>query len=210
MIDNLRIAHLNVRAFNDSVKQNALLKRVGFEYDILHLSETHSTPRTEASVKKAYPHLEFYFNHGPPFKERADGTRNEKEKRKGTLIVFPSNLEKASAFKIITMGQLSTLDIKIGSKNFKITSVYAPAEAETNASLEYFKQVFNPVTLEPDMYNIVPGDWNCGLTDINHMNYMDWKKHRPRSRNYIQNGMLENFLCDPYCSIHETSPVLVT
>ena len=61
MIDNLRIAHLNVRAFNDSVKQNALLKRVGFEYDILHLSETHSTPKTEASVKKAYLHLEFFF-----------------------------------------------------------------------------------------------------------------------------------------------------
>ena len=129
MIDNLRIAHLNVRAFNDSVKQNALLKRVGFDYDVLHLSETHSTPRTEASVKKAYPHLEFYF------KERADGTRNEKEKKKGTLIVFPSNLGKASAFKIITIGQLSTLDIKIGSMKCRITSVYAPAEAETNASL---------------------------------------------------------------------------
>ena len=93
--------------------------------------------------------------------------------------------------------------------NFRITSVYAPAEAETNASLEYFKQVFNPDTLNPDMYNIVPGDWNCGLTDLDHMNYVNWKKHRPRTRNYIQNGMIENFLCDPYRSIHETSPVTV-
>ena len=86
MVDNLRIAHLNVQAFNDSVKQNALLKRVGFDYNILHLCETHSTPRTKASVKKAYPRLEFFFNHGPPFKERADGRRNEKEMKKGTLI----------------------------------------------------------------------------------------------------------------------------
>ena len=69
MIDNLRIAHLNVRAFNDPVKQNSLLKRVGYEYDILHLAETHSLPRTEAVVKKSYPHLEFYFNHRPEFKE---------------------------------------------------------------------------------------------------------------------------------------------
>ena len=84
----------------------------------------------------------------------------KKKRKKGTLIVFPSNHGKASAFKIITIGQLSTLDIKIGSKHFRITSVYAPAEAETNASLEYFKQVFNPDTLDPDMYNIVPGDWN--------------------------------------------------
>ena len=73
MIDNLRIAHLNVQASNDPVKQNSLLRRVGFEYDILHLVETHSTPRTEAIVKKSYPHLEFYFNHGPEFKERSDG-----------------------------------------------------------------------------------------------------------------------------------------
>ena len=94
--------------------------------------------------------------------------------------------------------------------SFRITSVYAPAEVETNASLEYFKQVFNPVTLDPDMYNIVPGDWNCGLTDLDHMNYVDWKKHRPRTRNYIQNGMIENFLCDPYRFIHEASPVSVT
>ena len=102
MIDNLRIAHLNVQAFNDPVKQNSLLKRVGYnsEYDILHLAETHFSPKTEAVVKKSYPHLEFYFNHGPQFKERSDGRRHDKEQAKGTVIVFPSNLGKASAFKI--------------------------------------------------------------------------------------------------------------
>ena len=91
MKDNLRIAHLNVQTFNDSVKQNSLLKRVGFEFDILHLAETHSSPTTEAVVKKSYPHLEFYFNHGPEFKERIDGRQNDKEQAKGTLVVFPSN-----------------------------------------------------------------------------------------------------------------------
>ena len=116
MIDNLRISHLNVRAFNDQVKQNSLLKRVGYEYDILHLAETHSSPRTEAVVKKSYPHLEFYFNHGPQFKERLDGRRNDKEQVKGTLIVFPSSLGKASAFKILIQGQLSCLDLKLEAK----------------------------------------------------------------------------------------------
>ena len=124
MIDNLRIAHLNVRAFNDTVKQNALLKRVGYEYDILHLAETHSSPKTEAVVKKSYPHLEFYFNHGPEFKERSDGRRNDKEQAKGTLIVFSSNLAKVSSFKVLIQGQLSCLDMQIGSKDFRITSVY--------------------------------------------------------------------------------------
>ena len=100
--------------------------------------------------------------------------------------MFPSNLGKASSFKIIITGQLSTLDLKIGSKQFRNTSVCAPAEAETTANLEFFKQVFNPDTLDPDTYNIVPVDWNCGLTDLDHMNYADWEKHRPRSRNYIR------------------------
>ena len=116
MIDNLRIAHLNVRAFNDPVKQNSLLKRVVYEYDILHLAETHSSPETEAVVKKSYPHLEFYFNHGPQFKERSDGRQHDKEQAKGTAIVFPSNLGKASAFKILISGQLSSLDLKIGTR----------------------------------------------------------------------------------------------
>ena len=146
MIDNLRIAHLNVRAFNDPVKQNTLLKRVGYEYDILHLVETHSSPKTEAVVKKSYPHLEFYFNHGPQFKERSDGRRHDKEQAKGTVIVFPSNLGKASTFKTLIPGQLSCLDLRIGSKNFRITSVYAPAEAETNVRLDFFKQIFTPDT----------------------------------------------------------------
>ena len=192
MIDNLKIAHLNVRTFNNSVKQNSLLKRVGFEFDILHLAETHSSPRTEAIVKKSYPHLEFYFNHGPEFKERTDGKKNDKEQAKGTLIVFPSNLGKALAFKILISGQLSCLDIKIGSKDFRITSVYAPSEAETNNRLDYFKQLFTPDTLDPNKLNIVPGDWNCGLTELDHHMYTDWKKHRPRTRNVIQNGVLEN------------------
>ena len=39
MIDNIRITHLNVRAFNSTIKQHALLKKVGYEYDILHLAE---------------------------------------------------------------------------------------------------------------------------------------------------------------------------
>ena len=170
MIDNLRIAHLNVRAFNDPVKQNSLLNSVGYEYDILHLVETHSSPKTEAVVKKSYPHLEFYFNHGPQFKERSDGRRHDKEQAKGTVIVFPSNLGKASAFKILISGQLSCLDLRIGSKNFRITSVYVPAEAETKARLDFFKQIFTPDTLDPDKYNIVPRDWNCGLTELDNKN----------------------------------------
>ena len=156
MIDNLRIAHLNVRTFNDPVKQNSLLRRVGFEYDILHLVETHSTPRTEAIVKKSYPHLEFYFNHGPQFNTAEGGRQNDKEQAKGTLIVFPSNLGKAAAFNIIVSGQLSHLDIKIAGKDFRITSVYAPPENETIARLDFFKKVFNPNTLDPDKLNIVP------------------------------------------------------
>ena len=44
-----------------------------YEYDILHLVETHSSPKIEAVVRKSYPHLEFYFHHGPQFKERSDG-----------------------------------------------------------------------------------------------------------------------------------------
>ena len=135
MIDNLRIAHLNVRAFNDTVKQNSLLRRVGYEYDILHLVETHSTPRTEAIVKKSYPHLEFNTTEG--------GRQNDKEQAKGTLIVFPSNLGKAAAFNIIVSGQLSHLDIKIAGKDFRITSVYAPPENETIARLDFFKKIFN-------------------------------------------------------------------
>ena len=179
MIDNLKIAHLNVRTFNDSVKQNSLLRRVGFEFDILHLAETHSSPWTEATVKRSYPHLEFYFNHGPEFKERTDGKKNDKEQAKGTLIVFPSNLGKASAFKILIPGQLSCLDIKIGSKDFRITSVYAPSEAETHNRLDYFKQLFTPDTLDPNKFNIIPGDWNCGLTELDHHMYADWKSTGP-------------------------------
>ena len=204
MIDNLRIAHLNVRAFNDPVQQNSLLKSVGYEYDILHLVETHSSPKTEAVVKKSYPHLEFYFNHGPQFKERSDGRRHDKEQAKGTVIVFPSNLGKASAFKTLIAGQLSCLDLKIGTKSFRITSVYAPAEAETKAWLDFFKQIFTPDTLDPDKLNIVPGDWNCGLTKLDHHMYTDWKTHRPRTRKFIQTGALEHFLCKPYRIIHET------
>ena len=136
MIDNLRIAHLNVQAFNDPVKQNSLLKRVGYnsEYDILHLAETHFSPKTEAVVKKSYPHLEFYFNHGPQFKERSNGRQRDKEQAKGTVIVFPSNLGKASAFKILISGQLKieihTFTEKISYTN-KVKTRYSKTCAES-------------------------------------------------------------------------------
>ena len=122
-------------------------------------------------------------------------------------MVFPSNLGKASAFKILISGQLSCLDLKIGSKEFRITSVYAPAEAETNARLDFFKQIFTPDTLDPDKLNIVPGVWNCGLTELDHHMYADWESQRHRTRKFIQNGVLENFLSEPYRLIHETKKI---
>ena len=93
--------------------------------------------------------------------------------------------------------------MQIGSKDFRITSVYAPAEAETTARLDFFRQVFNPITLDPDKLNIIPGDWNCGLTMLDHHMYANWELHRPRTRKFILDGILENYLCDPYRIIHE-------
>merc|ERR1712121_231087 len=65
-------------------------------------------------------------------------------------------------------------------------------------------------TLDPNRLNIVPGDWNCSLTELDHHMYTDWKKHRPRNRNFILKGVLENFLCDPFRLIHETKRITQT
>ena len=37
--------------------------------------------------------------------------------------------------------------------------------------------------------------------------YADWESHRHRTRKFIQNGVLENFLSEPYRLIHETKKI---
>ena len=45
---------------------------------------------------------------------------------------------------------------------------------------------------------IISGDWNSARTEIDHHNYTDWECYKPRTRQMINDGILEHSLHDPY------------
>ena len=82
-------------------------------------------------------------------------------------------------------------------------SVYTPSEKETEKSINFFKKLFQTSVIIPMMYNILAGDWNCGLNEKDYLNYVDWEKYRPRTQEIIKNAILEHGLVDPFTTMNE-------
>ena len=105
-LDKLRLAHLNVAAFTKTEMQLHILKQLGKKFNMVNLVETHTKPRTEIEIKKKFPGIEFYFNHGPPQLNKED----KREACRGTLIAFQEGPINVDNFQIIIEGRLSVLD----------------------------------------------------------------------------------------------------
>ena len=181
-LDKLRLAHLNVAAFTKTEMQLHILKQLGRKFNMVNLVETHTKPRTEIEIKKKFPGIEFYFNHGPPQLNKED----KREACRGTLIAFQEGLIKVDNFQIIIEGRLSVLDFQIEERPYRFISVYAPAEPETRNSVDFFKKLFTTDILDPSKTNILAGDWNCGLHQSDHHGYKDWESYRFRTRRIIK------------------------
>ena len=123
-----------------------ILKQLGKQIHFLNVVETHTTPQLESSLRKRYPHVVFYFNHG----DKQANKENCKEDKKGTMIAVVEGLVKLGEFKIHKKWQLATLDFQLGARDYRFISVYAPPERETSSSLVYFKKLFDTEIIDPE------------------------------------------------------------
>ena len=84
-----------------------ILKKIGKQFQVLNLVETHTKYETEVSIKRRFPGIEFFFNLGPPQSNR----ESHKEGCKGTLIALQQGILKVKNFQIHVQGRLLTLDL---------------------------------------------------------------------------------------------------
>ena len=138
VLDKIKLAHLNVASFTKTEMQQHILKQIGRKFHMINLVKTHTKPRTKIEIKRKFPGIEFYFNHGPLQTTR----ESHQEACRGTLIAFQKDLIKVDAFQILVEGRLSVLYFWIEEKPYRIISVYAPSEAERKTSIEFFKKLF--------------------------------------------------------------------
>ena len=198
-MDRLRITHQNVQSLTVREKQHLFLRTVGIDNEVLNLVETHSSPQLEFAIRKMYPHLEMFFNHGPKMAPKHGGrSMPRKEYTKGTLTIFAPNLIKNAAHTIIVPGMLSYIDFELEGHEYRFVSVYAPSENEGKKTYEFFDTLFDQEILDPLKFVIISGDWNSARTEIDHHNYTDWECYKPKTRQMINDGILEHSLYDPY------------
>ena len=105
MKDNICFAHLNASSFVKTEVQHIILRQ-------LNVVETHTTPQLESSLRKIYPDVTIFFNHG----HKQANKEKCKEGKKGTMIAVINDLVKLREYKIHVKGQLSTLNFSIGMK----------------------------------------------------------------------------------------------
>ena len=127
MADNICFTHLNASSFVKLEVQHMILKQLGKKIHFLNVVETHTTPQLESSLRKRYPNVTFYFNHG----DKQANKENCKECKKGTMIAVVDGIIKLGDSKIHEKGQLATLDVSLGARECRFISIYAPPEKET-------------------------------------------------------------------------------
>ena len=128
MTNNIRFAHLNASSFVKSEVQHMILRQLGKQIHFLNVVETHTTPQLESSLRKRYPHVVFYFNHG----NKQANKENCKEGKKGTMIAVVEGLVKLGDFKIHEKGQLATLDFQLGARDYRFISVYVKVKPQAH------------------------------------------------------------------------------
>ena len=102
---------------------NCHFKSAGIDNEILNLVETHTSPPVEFSIRKMYPHLNMFFNHGPKMAVKKGG-RNmpKKEHIKSTLTIFAPSLTKDATHTIIIPRMLSYIDFYIDKHPYRYVS----------------------------------------------------------------------------------------
>ena len=96
MVDNICFAHLIASSFVKTEMQHMILKQLGKKIHFLNIVETHMTHQLESSLRKRYPHVTFFFNHG----DKQANKENSKEGKRGTMIAVIEGLIKLKEFKI--------------------------------------------------------------------------------------------------------------
>ena len=81
MLDRIRVTHQNVASITTREKQHFFLKSAGIDNEILNLVETHTSPQVEFSIRKMYPHLNMFFNHGPKMAVKKGGRNLTRKER---------------------------------------------------------------------------------------------------------------------------------
>ena len=120
MADRIRVTHQNVASITTREKQHFFLKSAGIDNEILNLVETHTSPQVEFSIRKMYPHLNMFFNHGPKMAVKKGGRNlTRKEHIKGILTVLAPSLTKDATHKIIIPGMLSYIDFCIDNHPYR-------------------------------------------------------------------------------------------
>ena len=128
MAVNISFAHLNSSSFVKLEVQHMILRQLGKKIHFFNVVETHTTLQLESSLRKRYPHITFYFNHG----DKQANKENCKEGKKGTMIAVVDGIVKLGDFKIHKKGQLASLDLSLGTRECRFMQATPTKEGNEN------------------------------------------------------------------------------
>ena len=170
---NLTLATYNVRGLSDSIKRRRIFNHIHHKnYDIVLLQETHSTKSSQKRWKTEYGG-NIIFNHG-------------ESNARGVAILFAKSLQ----YKIIDVNRdidrrVLVVKIEIEVHKFQIINCYAP---NTDDDM-FFRNLNNISVIDPNFHQIIAGDFNTILTDLD---VKGGKNLHPRTTSVI-NSMIEQY-----------------
>ena len=173
----LKIASINVRGLNNSVKRRKLfnyLQDPEHNYDIVFIQETHSTKGNEKLWKNQWGGR-IYYSHG---------THNAR----GTAILIRKNVNikiKFSHKQKTDSGRFIALECEFEHINLILASIYAPNDDQP----DFYKEIFNTLSSIPIDSKIIGGDLNT-VFDLE----LDKKGGRNVHTNKMSRDVIFNFM----------------
>merc|ERR1712115_493033 len=189
-LDNLKIAHLNIRASGQTlVKPQAIILHI-----VRKTADIMCFPEVKISKKNHnfFHHKDYNTYHNLP------DNHLEQAPKGGLIILVRKTLcNNQPTITHINPGKATTILFKFPNLTLKCYCLYAPSEDDPT-SLAFYEDLFDANPPDPTQNTIYIGDFNVVQnTTLDRRNH-NIKYHKPKTHKYLTASMLDHALVDPW------------
>ena len=129
MVDKIRFAHLNAHSITSEHSYSNIFSLISkCTFDVIIVSETHSSPSFESKLMKLYQNVKVIYNHANYGKA-------------GVCILYPLDLLKIEKTCNIYPAHATYVDFNLWKTEYRLIAVYGPSTVETQGdNLTFFSE----------------------------------------------------------------------
>ena len=193
-LDNLKIAHLNIRASGQDLSKP--------QATIIHFAQQNTDIMCITEVKISRKNYNYYHHKDYNTFHNLPTNHQEQAPKEGLIILIRKTLcYNPPTITHIHPGRATTILFNLPELSLKCYCLYAPSQNDTT-SLPFYEDLFDTHPPDPTQNTIYIGDFNVVQNTTLDRRNPSINYHKPKTHKYLTSSMLDHALVDPWRTQH--------